>query len=95
MKQPTIVLALAVLAGAACGPKKDTAKPDGDQASCTEEAKQCPDGSTVEAQGPDCQFPACPGEGEGEPEPSKDEGEGDAEPAADADKSETPPAEGE
>ena len=97
MTKPTIVLALAVLAGMACAPKKATANPDGNKAACTEEAKECADGSSVAREGPDCEFPACPGEGdaEAEPDPSKTEGEGDAEPADDADKSETPPAEGE
>ena len=97
MKQPIIVLSLAIVAGMACAPKKDTAKPDGDKAACTEEAKQCADGSTVAPEGPNCEFPACPGEADGdgdEAEPSKDEGGGEAEPATD-EKTETPPAEGE
>lgn len=33
---------------------------------CTEEAKVCPDGSSVGRTGPHCEFAACPGEsGEG------------------------------
>lgn len=28
---------------------------------CTEEAKQCPDGSYVGRGGPNCEFPPCPG----------------------------------
>lgn len=96
MKQPIIVLSLAIVAGMACAPKKDTAKPDGDKAACTEVAKQCADGSTVAPEGPNCEFPACPGEGDGDvAEPSKDEGDGTAEPATDDEKTETPPAEGE
>ena len=31
-----------------------------DGAGCTEEAKQCPDGSSVVRTGPKCEFPACP-----------------------------------
>lgn len=87
-------LALAFLAAAvagACAPKKDTANPDGATA-CTEEAKVCPDGSSVSRQGPDCEFAACPSdeaaadadapEGEGEPsdaEAPTDEAAADAE----------------
>lgn len=98
MKNATMVLALGILAGVACSPKKDTANPDGDKAACTEEAKQCADGSSVSRQGPDCEFPACPGEGEAadgaaDPEPEAD-GDGEAAPA-DAEKTETAPAEGE
>lgn len=29
---------------------------------CTQEAKQCPDGSYVSRTGPNCEFVACPGE---------------------------------
>ena len=28
---------------------------------CTQEAKQCPDGSYVSRTGPNCEFTACPG----------------------------------
>lgn len=31
---------------------------------CTDDAKQCPDGSYVSRTGPNCEFAACPGEGE-------------------------------
>jgi hypothetical protein len=98
MKNATMVLALGILAGVACSPKKDTANPDGDKAACTEEAKQCADGSSVSRQGPDCEFPACPGEGEAaegaaDPEPDA-EGDGEATPA-EGEKTEAPPAEGE
>jgi hypothetical protein len=54
---------VAAAAGFACGPKADTANPD-DVKACTEEAKVCDDGSSVSRQGPDCEFAACPGEGE-------------------------------
>ena len=92
MKQSTIVLSLAVLAGLACAPKKDTANPEDTPKACTEEAKVCPDGSSVGRQGPDCEFAACPGEGEAEAEPdTKAEGEGEPAPAS----SEETPAEGE
>lgn len=91
MKQPAITFALALLAGAACNPK-DTEKPDGGgKGACTEEAKQCADGSSVVRGGPDCEFPACPGEGDAEPKPEPEgdsaapegEGGGEPEPAAD------------
>ncbi|MFA5947249.1 MAG: hypothetical protein WC813_04495 [Patescibacteria group bacterium] len=29
---------------------------------CTQDAKQCPDGSYVARHGPNCEFDACPGE---------------------------------
>ena len=35
--------------------------PEGQRA-CTQEAKLCPDGSAVGRTGPNCTFPACPGE---------------------------------
>jgi len=77
--------ALAVAAGAACE-RKDTNPPD--SKACTEEAKVCPDGSSVARSGPDCEFAECPaGEvPDGEPDGDKPDGE----PAADG---ETPPAE--
>lgn len=78
-------IAVVLAAGAlACGPKADTAVPDGAAGACTEEAKVCDDGSTVVREGPQCEFAACPGEqGEGDPEADADaEGEADAEPAA-------------
>jgi hypothetical protein len=87
MKNATMVLALGILAGVACSPKKDTANPDGDKAACTEEAKQCADGSSVSRQGPDCEFPACPGEGEAAADAGA-EPDADAEPQGDG---ETPP----
>lgn len=49
--------ALAVAAGACV--KKDTNPPDG-KAACTEEAKVCPDGSSVARTGPNCEFAECP-----------------------------------
>ncbi|MES2224083.1 MAG: hypothetical protein V4469_04095 [Patescibacteria group bacterium] len=33
----------------------------GDQVACTMEAKQCPDGSYIGRQGPNCEFAPCPG----------------------------------
>ena len=39
--------------------------PDGDvYTACTQEAKECPDGSFVGRSGPDCAFAPCPGEEE-------------------------------
>ena len=62
MKQKSaLFIALAIVAGA-CTKQADTAKPDDGTAACTEEAKVCPDGSSVSRSGPDCEFPACPGE---------------------------------
>lgn len=29
---------------------------------CTEEAKLCPDGTAIGRQGPNCEFPDCPGD---------------------------------
>lgn len=79
--------AFAVAAGAACT-KKDTNTPE-PKAACTEEAKVCPDGSSVGRTGPDCAFAECPAAAE--PESDKPDGEtpeGEtppaAEPAADA-----------
>ena len=73
-------LALAFLAAAvagACTPKKDTANPDDKAVACTEEAKVCPDGSSVGREGPNCEFAACPGEGEAAAEADAPEGEGE------------------
>ena len=47
----TLAFVAAAVAGA-CAPKKDTANPDGAKA-CTEEAKVCPDGSSVGREGPE------------------------------------------
>ena len=71
----------------ACTPKKDTAKPDGDGAACTEEAKVCPDGTSVSREGPDCEFAACPGEADDALDDALDEEPADAdeEPADEAD----------
>lgn len=70
--------ALAVVAGACV--KKDTNVP-GDKAACTEEAKVCPDGSSVGRTGPDCQFAECPaGDAPADGEPAADE-PADGEPA--------------
>lgn len=79
-----LTLALGLALGA-CGPKKDTSPPDvvGPTA-CTEEAKVCDDGSSVAREGPDCEFAACPGDGDlplDDAEPS-DGAEEEAEPAA-------------
>ena len=37
----------------------------GEQVFCTMDAKMCPDGSYVGRTGPNCEFAACPGEGNG------------------------------
>ncbi|MEM6295873.1 MAG: hypothetical protein AAGA54_31670 [Myxococcota bacterium] len=64
MKRSSALLFLAGLL-CACAAKQDTptAAP-----SCTEEAKVCPDGSTVGRTGPACEFAACPGDAEPEPD---------------------------
>jgi len=76
-RQSFIVLVLALAAGA-CGPKKDIQKPDGDGV-CPTDAKECPDGTSLQRTGENCEFPACPGEGE----EAKDAADGAGEPAAD------------
>ncbi|MBY0539362.1 hypothetical protein K2P56_02930 [Patescibacteria group bacterium] len=35
---------------------------EGDMIACTMDAKICPDGTGVGRVGPNCEFPACPGE---------------------------------
>lgn len=39
---------------------------DEKEIACTKEAKICPDGTAVKREGPDCEFPKCPGETEGQ-----------------------------
>ena len=50
----------------ACAPKRDTLPStpptDDDMVACTQDAKICPGGSAVGREGPDCDFPPCPGE---------------------------------
>ncbi len=58
------IIALVVIAGAVGWyfvAREHAAAPAG--VACTAEAKQCPDGSYVGRNGPDCQFAACPGVG--------------------------------
>jgi hypothetical protein len=83
--------ALAAAFGAACT-KKDTNPPDG-KAACTEEAKVCPDGSSVSREGPNCEFAECPAaaEPEGDAPEGEPAGDGETKPAD----GETPPAESE
>lgn len=50
---------LATLLAAACS---QTPPADSPPEGCTEEAKVCPDGSSVGRQGPSCEFAACPDE---------------------------------
>ena len=70
---------------AACSPKADTATPGGgDAAACTEEAMECPDGSSVVREGPDCEFPACPGAADDDLDDVMNDDADDAD-AADAD----------
>jgi hypothetical protein len=58
-----LLFAATMAATAACTPKADTANPgDGAGQACTEEAMECPDGSSVSREGPDCEFAACPEE---------------------------------
>lgn len=61
MRHPaTIVFAL--IGVLACNRKADTASPNEtpDAVACTQEAKLCPDGSSVGREGPHCEFAACP-----------------------------------
>ncbi len=69
-----LAFVVAALAGA-CSQKKDTNNPDDKAVACTEEAKVCPDGSSVGREGPNCEFAACPGEGEAVPEGDEPAGE--------------------
>ena len=41
-------------------PPNDVPPDDNGPTACTQEAKLCPDGSSVGRQGPDCEFAACP-----------------------------------
>lgn len=87
----SLALAFVVAAAAgACAPKKDTANPE--PTACTEEAKVCPDGSSVSRQGPECEFAACPGEGEAA---AADAAEEPADPEAPADEASEPAEEAE
>lgn len=90
----TIAFALGVAGAIGCA-KKDTAHPDDvDATACTEEAKLCPDGSSVGREGPDCEFAACPGE-EAEGGDAIEAGAEAGEPAEDAeptDEAEAPEA---
>src|SRR5262245_52347908 len=45
--------------GIACTTKACSTPPGGPGQACTEEAKQCPDGSYVSRTGPNCEFAAC------------------------------------
>ncbi len=59
-----LVLAGALLMTAMTGAcDKGNTQPPGGGVACTEEAKICPDGSSVGRQGPKCEFAPCPGEG--------------------------------
>ncbi|MBX7081240.1 MAG: hypothetical protein K1X88_18715 [Nannocystaceae bacterium] len=89
MNAKTLTIALVLAALGACTGKKDTTKPDGKGGVCTEEAKVCPDGSSVSRSGPNCEFAACPEAKDGEPVPDQTDdadkdGGGEAEPADDA-----------
>ncbi len=53
-------LPLAALLAVACSPTSPPEAPDADIA-CTQEAKECPDGSYVSREGPNCEFAACSG----------------------------------
>jgi hypothetical protein len=59
-----IVLIIALSAGINTVRAEDSAVSGGIKA-CTMEAKLCPDGSYVGRTGPNCEFSACPGSGEG------------------------------
>jgi hypothetical protein len=60
-----ILLALAFIVviggGAYLYFSKDKAATEEEQVYCTQEAMECPDGSYVGRQGPNCEFAACPG----------------------------------
>lgn len=56
------IIPIAAVLAAACSPTPPASAPDTPSSGCTEEAKVCPDGSSVGREGPDCEFAACPGE---------------------------------
>lgn len=59
-------LALTITVLAACTPPGLTQpQPQPPGLACTKEAKMCSDGSAVGRTGPECAFPACPGESNG------------------------------
>lgn len=63
MKKTLFILtALLLLTGAGCAAQdnKATPTPPAETVMCTQEAKQCPDGSYVGRTGPKCEFTACP-----------------------------------
>ncbi len=60
MKHAIAWLPVALAAGIACSPKKDTTPPSDPPQACTEEAMVCPDGSAVGRTGPNCEFAPCP-----------------------------------
>ncbi len=61
-----VAFTLAGVTGACSKSQKDSTPP-GDGPACTEEAKVCPDGSSVARGGPNCEFAECPAAVEGEP----------------------------
>ncbi len=52
-----LVVCILLLTG--CLPEQND-KPDHEMVMCTQDVKQCPDGSWVSRIAPDCQFSACP-----------------------------------
>ncbi len=58
-----VVLAAVIIIGGVVflSKKQTTATGQPQQIACTTDAKQCPDGSYVGRQGPQCEFAACPG----------------------------------
>lgn len=54
------ILVAFLVGGLVLGSKGKNNPPAGGQRVCTQEAKQCPDGSYVSRTGPNCEFPPCP-----------------------------------
>jgi hypothetical protein len=47
----------------------ESTPPQEEPVACTMDAKVCPDGSAVGREGPNCEFPPCPGETPAAPQP--------------------------
>ncbi|MBP9771865.1 MAG: hypothetical protein KBD16_03005 [Candidatus Pacebacteria bacterium] len=57
-----IIVLIIVIVGLVFAAKKTEAPIIPGDVACTEEAKICPDGSSVGRTGPNCEFAPCPGE---------------------------------
>jgi hypothetical protein len=60
MKKILYLFAFLALPAVGCGKTNSNSSPNPKPVACTQEAKQCPDGSYVGRTGPNCEFSACP-----------------------------------